>query len=242
MKEAFDKYVKNYDMTNKDILLKYHHSYRVQELSLKYAKDLELNEEDINLAGVIGLLHDIGRFEQLKVYKTYNDAISIDHADYSVVQLFDKGEIRKFTDIESTYEIIKLAIKNHNKYMITGVSDDRTLIHCHLIRDTDKIDILYNCAILNEIKLKEDNSLISEKTMKYIRDEKSVKHFPKKTTSDKIASFMALILDIHYNKCLVEAKEYIDIIFNNLENKEKFREVKNIIDEFVEKRIGIYVK
>ena len=81
---AFDKYVSNYDLSNELIKLKYDHSYRVMELSIKYAKELEFSESDIELCKIIGLLHDFGRFEQLKVYNTFDDNKSIDHADYSV--------------------------------------------------------------------------------------------------------------------------------------------------------------
>ena len=82
--EAFERYVSNYDMNDINIKLKYDHSYRVMELNKKYATLLGSNKEDIELASIIGLLHDIGRFEQLKVYHTYDDFKSVDHADYSV--------------------------------------------------------------------------------------------------------------------------------------------------------------
>ena len=90
MKEAFDKYVNNYDLNNKDIKKKYLHSYRVMSLSKKYAQLLGWNKHDIELASLIGLLHDIGRFEQLKIYNTFDDSKSIDHAHYGVIELFEK--------------------------------------------------------------------------------------------------------------------------------------------------------
>lgn len=37
----------------------------------KNAEGLKLSEEDCKLAQVIGLLHDIGRFEQLKRYDSF---------------------------------------------------------------------------------------------------------------------------------------------------------------------------
>ena len=90
MLEEFTKYVNNYDMNDENIRLKYNHSIRVMELSRKYAQILGFNDEDIYLATLIGLLHDIGRFEQLKVYHSYNDRETIDHAEYGIEQLFDK--------------------------------------------------------------------------------------------------------------------------------------------------------
>ncbi len=63
MKEAFEKYVKNYDMKDPDILYKYKHSYRVMALSEYLADKLNLSQIDKDLAKIIGLYHDIGRFE-----------------------------------------------------------------------------------------------------------------------------------------------------------------------------------
>ena len=53
-------------MTEEHINYKYHHSYRVRDNMILLAKNLNLPPEDIKLASVIGLLHDIGRFEQYK--------------------------------------------------------------------------------------------------------------------------------------------------------------------------------
>ena len=114
--KEFDDYVSNYDLNDINIKLKYNHSYRVCKLSEKYAKELGYSKEDIELASLIGLLHDIGRFEQLKVFHTYNDKNSIDHAEYGIKVLFEDGLINKFWNKKEDYDLIKFAIKNHNKY------------------------------------------------------------------------------------------------------------------------------
>ena len=44
----------------------------------------------ISLALKAGLLHDVGRFEQQRVYGTFTDADSIDHAKYGARILFGK--------------------------------------------------------------------------------------------------------------------------------------------------------
>jgi len=89
--EAFSEYVSEYDFSNDKIKLKYDHTLRVMNLSKKYAILLGFNEEDVELATLIGLLHDIGRFEQVKVYDSFDDLHTVDHADYSVEQLFKKN-------------------------------------------------------------------------------------------------------------------------------------------------------
>ena len=220
MIEEFNKYVSNYDLNNKDIRLKYNHSFRVMELSEKYANLLGLYEEDVKLAKTIGLLHDIGRFEQLAVYRTYNDSKSIDHADYSVEQLFDKEEIKRFYKNKNHWDIIRLAIKNHNKFAITGVSDDRCLLHCHLIRDTDKLDILYNWSTLHDIFPIDEDIKFSKNVITSIRNHESVKKEDIKNSSDRNACFMAFIFDIHFDECVSEAYNYIKKVYKELKYKE----------------------
>ena len=63
--EAFDSYTKQFDMTNRITVLKYNLSYRVSKLSNMLASSLNLNDQDVYLATLIGLIHDIGRFEQI---------------------------------------------------------------------------------------------------------------------------------------------------------------------------------
>ena len=238
MIEEFNKYVSNYDLNNKDIRLKYNHSFRVMELSEKYANLLGLYEEDIKLAKTIGLLHDIGRFEQLTVYHTYNDSKSIDHADYSVEQLFDKEEIKRFYKNKNHWDIIRLAIKNHNKFAITGVSDDRCLLHCHLIRDTDKLDILYNWSTLHDIFPIDEDIKFSKNVITSIRNHESVKKEDIKNSSDRNACFMAFIFDIHFDECVSEAYNYIKKVYKELKYKEIYKEAMEIIDNYVKERIG----
>ena len=148
MIEVFNEYVNNYDMDNPKIKLKYDHSIRVAELSLKYARKLGFYEEDINLAYIIGLLHDIGRFEQAKRFDSFVDLETIDHADLGCEILFEQNIIKKFDIDEKYYEIIKKVIRNHNKHEIEPGLNEQELLHAKLIRDTDKLDILYNMAYL----------------------------------------------------------------------------------------------
>jgi putative nucleotidyltransferase with HDIG domain len=152
MLEAFNEYVSTYDLNNRDIKLKYNHSIRVMNLSKKYAKEIGFNEEDVKLATLIGLLHDIGRFEQLKVYNSYDDSKTIDHADYGVKILFDDNLIARFTNNKKDYNVIRDAIKYHNKLALPKL-DTRTLKFARLIRDVDKIDIVYLMGKLNEEKI-----------------------------------------------------------------------------------------
>lgn len=170
VKNVFKKYTDNYDISDEKIKLKVDHTYRVAALSERIARSLGLGDDDTNLAWLIGMLHDIGRFEQLKNYGTFSDAESVDHAHYGVELLFEDGFIEKFVgenaakdlkgtkDLKETavkseseeketkeiseLDILRTAIWNHSAYRVEEGITDRVKMFCNIIRDADKIDIL----------------------------------------------------------------------------------------------------
>lgn len=170
VKNVFKKYTDNYDTSDEKIKLKVDHTYRVATLSERIARSLGLGDDDTNLAWLIGMLHDIGRFEQLKNYGTFSDAESIDHAHYGVELLFEGGFIEKFVgenaakDLKGTKDLKEIAVKseneeketkeiseldilrtaiwNHSAYRVEEGLTDRVKMFCNIIRDADKIDIL----------------------------------------------------------------------------------------------------
>ena len=94
--KEFYTYTNKFDIKNPNIQRKIGHSIRVMRISKEMAIKEKLTNEEIEIAMLIGLLHDIGRFEQYTEYKTYKDNISIDHGDLGVELLFDKGQIKRF--------------------------------------------------------------------------------------------------------------------------------------------------
>jgi response regulator RpfG family c-di-GMP phosphodiesterase len=77
IKNWFTQYVrlfKNGDETDqRNIILKEDHTFRVCNEILNIGKKLGLNDDELRLAEIIALLHDVGRFEQYTVYKTFSD-------------------------------------------------------------------------------------------------------------------------------------------------------------------------
>ena len=104
---TFAEYVRNYDPSDEKIKLKIDHTYRVAGLCQRIAESLGLSEPDVDIAWLLGMLHDIGRFEQIRRFGTFNDAQSVDHAEFGADLLFKEGLIRKFA--EGYYEECELA-------------------------------------------------------------------------------------------------------------------------------------
>ena len=140
---AFAAYVRPYDAADPKIKLKIAHTYRVAALCERIAASLALPAADRDLAWLCGLLHDIGRFEQVRRYGTFNDAVSIDHAKCSAAVLFDEGHIADFAPgMVPAYPLLRTVIEQHNVYRLPDDLTDRTRMFCQILRDADKIDIL----------------------------------------------------------------------------------------------------
>lgn len=90
LKYAFIAYAAPYNIQDDRIRLKIEHTYRVAALCERIAKSLGLNGPDIDMAWFLGMFHDIGRFEQVKRYGTFDDSKSTDHAVLSADIVFSK--------------------------------------------------------------------------------------------------------------------------------------------------------
>jgi hypothetical protein len=84
LKSWFDDYISKYSSDDpafqENIDLKSWHTRRVCEAALDIGMSLDLSEEDLCVAEASALLHDIGRFEQYRRYRTFSDHRSEDHA------------------------------------------------------------------------------------------------------------------------------------------------------------------
>ena len=143
LKEWFQNYLISFDSDDPFILqnlkLKEEHSSRVCENASQIAVSEGLGEEDYYLAITIALLHDIGRFDQITRYRTFQDSKSENHALLGVKILKSEGVLSFLSEEEQN--IILMAVKNHNLKNIPEELEEKALIHSRLIRDADKLDI-----------------------------------------------------------------------------------------------------
>ena len=141
---VFTRYAEQYDTGNILILHKIEHTFRVAELADRYAAAQGMNASDTNFAWFLGLLHDIGRFEQIRRFGTFVDSQSVDHAELSADILFTDGLIDEFSKEglpEDWRSISETAIRQHNKLNLPDTLDERTRSFAEILRDADKTDI-----------------------------------------------------------------------------------------------------
>ena len=201
-KEAFKNYVKNYNLEDKKIALKIAHIERVSQIARNISKSIGLEKEDVELAELIGLLHDIGRFEQIKQYNTFADKDSINHGEFGIEILFEKGKIRNFISTSKYDEIINKAILNHNRRKIEEGLTKRELLHAKIIRDADKTDILYILTFeeKNTLYDKEDlsNEKITDEIYQEFMEEKLIDYGKIQSSADKNVVHFAYVFDFYF--------------------------------------------
>ncbi|HJD29630.1 MAG TPA: HD domain-containing protein [Candidatus Blautia avicola] len=245
-KKEFDKYLQDFDLENPKILLKKVHTYGVIKAADYICTREELGAGDRDLALLIALLHDIGRFEQLRAYNSYDDD-RFDHARFGVKLLFEQGKIRDFISCADYDEVIRQSIACHSMYRLPEIQDPRILLHCKIIRDADKLDnfrvksvdsLEAHFDLLGEIIQKEG---ISENVLQAVRDHRCVRREERKTHLDMWVSYMAFIFDLNFSSSFrfIQEHDYINRCIDRMDyseknTKESMEEVRRICLDYVQ--------
>ena len=85
------------------------------------------------------LLHDTGRYEQMKRFNTFRDSDSVDHAVFSHDIVKEKGWLAKVGSPRP--DAILAAVLYHNRRDLPDGLDTVTFAASHTVRDADKLDI-----------------------------------------------------------------------------------------------------
>ena len=222
----------SFSQEEKEIInvLKLEHTLRVVELSEILAKSVfdENDSEGMNTAKIIGVLHDIGRWQQMH-NRSLSDTDS-DHGEMGVALIIENNILDGIP--ENTQHIILTAIREHNK-KYSDEFDGMTQMFVDIIRDADKIDNFFV-----EVKDYANNPL--EKSMQKVlpfSDEHRLSHdiydcimnnrladsSARKTKIDFKFFKMAWCYDIKLAKSMeiIREKQYIHDIFNDIQNPDK---------------------
>ena len=250
---AFKKFLNKYnDKHELGFDLKVVHTYHVVDNAKTIATDLNLSEEDINLAELIALLHDIGRFEELNFLKKF-DSVGFDHASYGVKMLFDENLIRDFIEDNRYDDIIRVAIDNHSRLAIQDGLDERSLLHSKIIRDADKLDNFrvkkeekIEAIFPGKVKNKNDleSSAVSDKVFETVKNNKCVDIHDRTTLLDYWVCVLAFVFDLNFKETyqIVKDNDYINILidrfkYNDSETITRMEYIRNIINDFIDDKV-----
>lgn len=248
IEEAFEAYTAEYDLNDEQIELKAIHTRMVVQITDEISESLGLSREDRDIAWAIGMLHDIGRFEQVRRYHTFVDAKSVDHAQFGADLLFVDGLIDKFGKVnmqDEELQLIELAIRQHNRYRISGTLSDREQMFCNIIRDADKLDIMRVNrqssvkAIYGVTEAELKNSQVADEVMANFREKRCVSRDIRVTPVDSLVGHISFAFELVYARSREIALkqgyifQMLNFESNNAHTRECFEEMNRIMREYL---------
>ena len=247
----FNDYVDSFSGLSEDqvknLEIKREHSFRVAGLAEILAGKMELNETETYLAFFIGLFHDIGRFKQLEEYNTFNDAKSVDHADYAVEILKESNFLQDLDEEQSN--LILLAISQHNKLGLPKKMSDKERLFAQLIRDADKLDILRVITdYYSNPKATPNHTLtwempkgvaVSPKVSKQILNGGLVSKETVSSDLDIKVMQLSWVYDLNYRPSfeLMVEKRYLDKIYNSMPKNDTVIEIYRKVKVYIENKV-----
>lgn len=246
---AFNTYVKNYDMADEKVRLKIEHTHRVCGLCEQIADASGFSADETQIAWLAGLLHDVGRFEQLRRYGTFVDAQSIDHAEFGADILFRENKIRDYIDDSAEDTLLEKAVRCHSAYRVPQNYTAREKKFADLLRDADKIDILkvnilfpleeiYNVTT-QDLK----NCTVTAEVMQAFYEEHAVLRALKKTPVDNVVGHISLVYELVYpisTKIMCDQgylEKLMDFHSELTETNRQFEEIRKKMRKYVTDKI-----
>ena len=231
LKNQFLQYADSFLTGNAEVdinlQLKKDHTLRVVAEAEALARAESFQEKESFLLCCSALLHDLSRFEQFVRFRTFNDAVSLDHGEHS----FELLQRQWFPDLElpeGERRIILTAVRYHNRRTVPenlSPAERKILL---AVRDADKTDIInillehlknpVNPAIVYELP---DEAGLSVKVAAALLEGTTPAHADLRTGLDFLAAKLAWGSDLNYSWTCREflRREYLQKLRHALPEK-----------------------
>ena len=236
------------EFVNANLELKEEHSRRTCEEMLYLAEQLGLEANQRQVAEVIALFHDIGRFKQFIKYRTYNDPRSVNHCLLGLEVLRQTKALEGLDEAEK--QLIEKAIEYHGLKELPKGLDGQSLLFSKLIRDADKLDIFY--LLMESYKQYRDNPKkfmleiefpdepgYSPEVVQRILCGQRVDYSELRTWNDMKLLQLGWVYDVNFTATFKRLKQrrFLERIVDFLPRTKDTEKVRNKVFEFVDSRI-----
>jgi len=248
----FDDYVAGFyradEFINANLKLKEEHSRRTCEEMLYLAGELDLADNQKRIAEVIALFHDIGRFEQFIRYRTYNDGRSMNHCLLGLEVL---GETKVLEQLETRErQLIEKAIEYHGLKELPRNLDGELLLFSKLIRDADKLDVLYVVTeyyrqyrdnpqeFMLELEFPDEQGYSPELVEKILRG-RQIDYGELRTLNDAKLLQLGWVYDVNFTVVLkrIKQRRFLEMLIDFLPETGDIERVREKIFGYVDFRI-----
>jgi len=219
--------------------LKVRHTYDVIGNIRIIAKDSGLPENDIQLAKIIALVHDIGRFQQFLTYGTFDDSLSVNHAELGI-RVLEESKFFQILSGKIDPELIRQSVLNHNTPRIIITPDERVTLFSKLLRDADKVDIWRLMTIKDVVfkiidQIQPDQYVVPEGIHHSFMNGVTVPSYLAESLNDYRLLRLSWMYDMNFPATfrLLIRKNYASVIVSRIPPSEQLNEISRIIQAFM---------
>lgn len=123
--------------------------------------------------------------------------------------------------------------------------DEKTNLHCKIIRDSDKLDIFYILTFENKRAVWESddlsNDVISDEIYREFIEDKNINYKERKSSADILVSHFAYVYDFNFKYSLKMLRQsdnvnklYKRFLFNDKKTMERYNNIYNIAIKYLE--------
>ena len=149
LKERFLSYANSYltgDEFDYGYIAKRDHTVRVFEITQQIARVANVDNQTFMVIEAIAILHDVGRFTEWQIYKSYKRKKEFDHATEGG-RMLREGIIKKMIPQTRQFdELIICGVERHGDMVLPDTLSKQERMICEIIRDADRLDIFYLCT------------------------------------------------------------------------------------------------
>lgn len=239
-----DPFINSNENTDVNYELKLEHTYRVKDNILELGQSINLDKKGLFLCELIGLYHDLGRFEQYSKFGTFSDSVTGSHGELSVQALIEYDVLKCLEKQER--EITLKAIRYHNYFSVPDDETEEIKLFSRLIRDADKLDAFYLETKEDEKRKYDLGSLSSEKDYsKEIIDDvlnsRQVNFKNIKFRYDRRLSILGLIFDLYLSESfkIIKKNTYISRMFKDIEMNDELKRVQEHCENYIKEKVKV---
>jgi HD domain len=249
----FDEYTNRFlgddDYVDANLRHKQQHTQRVRAESVFLARELALNEDEVRIADLIGLFHDVGRFPQFAQYRTFNDTKSVNHSQLGVQVLRQEGLLEALAPQERKW--VETAVGLHGRKSLPSALRGQALLFSKLIRDADKIDI-FRVVVDNYRQYEEDPDGFplevelpdkpgyTPAVLEAVLNEELIDSAELRTLTDAKLNHLGWVYDLNFTPSLKRIDEcgFLPTLFSFLPADDEIQQVCGKIREYVAAKLA----
>jgi len=250
--EWFSTYAHGFYSSNKEdqgnILLKENHSLRVFENATAIGEAHGFSGRLLFLIRLAALLHDVGRFEQYRRFRTFKDDISLDHARLGFTVLKKEGVLDGLPARDR--RIVLVAVLLHNKKVLPPSLRPKHSDCVRAVRDADKLDIMP--VVIEHLRPKKKDQTITlglkdepDNFSPMVLDQVQAGGLVNYADMVYVNDFKLLLVswvygfNFAYSYALLEKKRYLDVLVDQLPDSPELDNLKEKVMRLVHARGGL---